>query len=115
MEARKSKTKNIDYSNLHMQEYLQLKTITRMEALILFKFRTRMAPFKENFKSGQFISLCPLCLSHVDSQENSFICETFKKIFTIKGNYKDLFTNHIPDELVKSLYNIYTYRKEFEE
>ena len=33
MEARKSKTKNIYYSNLQMQEYLQLKTITRMEAI----------------------------------------------------------------------------------
>ena len=115
MEARKSKTINLNYSRLKMQDYLELKTMNRKEAIVLFKFRTRMSPFAENFKSGNLCTVCPLCLSHVDSQEESFNCVTLKKVLTIRGNYKDIFTNTFTEELVQTLYAIYNYRKEFKE
>ena len=115
MESRKSKTINLNYSQLKMQEYLELKKMTRKEAIVLFKFRTRMSPFAENFKSGNLVTVCPLCLSHVDSQEESFNCVTLKKVLKIRGNYKDIFSNTFPEELIKTLYGICNYRKEYKE
>ena len=115
MAARKSKTKTLNYQSLKMQQYLQLKTLTKREAIVLFKFRTRMAPFGENFRSGQVVKICPLCSSHVDSQEESFNCLTLKRFFSIEGNYKNIFSSNIPHELIKTLYKIYSYRKEYQE
>ena len=46
----KSKTRNLIYTHLEMQHYLHLEKMSKNEAIILFKFRTRMAPFGENFK-----------------------------------------------------------------
>ena len=113
MEARKSKTKNIIYSNLHMQEYLELKNMSKSEAIIVFKFRTRMSPFSENFRSGKQPEMCPLCLSYFDTQENSFYCTKMKTVIQIKGNYQEIFSSNISQELVNILANIYTYRKEY--
>ena len=115
MESRRSKTENLKYQKFKMQEYLELKTMTKNEAIILFKFRTRMAPFGENFRNGKSITNCPLCLSHVDAQEKSFSCPTLKRLISIKGNYEDIFSNNIPYELIRTLYDIYTYRKEYED
>ena len=112
MEARMSKTENLKYHDLSMQKYLELKTMSKKEAIILYKFRTRMAPFGENFRSGKTVTNCPLCLSHTDSQENSFICPTLNRLLSINGNYQDIFSENIPYQLVKTLYNIYSYRKE---
>ena len=74
-----------------------------------------MSPFADNFKSGNLSTVCPLCLSHVDSQEESFNCVTLKKVLTIRGNYKDIFTNTFTEELVQTLYAIYNYRNESKE
>ena len=115
MESRRSKTENLKYQTFKMQEYLNLKTMTKNEAIILFKFRTRMAPFGENFRNGKSSTNCPLCLSHVDAQEKSFSCPTLKRLISIKGNYEDIFSNKIPYELIRTLYDIYTYRKEGQE
>ena len=115
MEARNSKTKDLNYQTLKMQQYLELKTLTKREAIVLFKFRTRMAPFGENFRSGQVVKICPLCSSHVDSQEESFNCLTLKRFLSIEGNYKNIFSSNIPHELIKTLYKIYSYRKEYQE
>ena len=89
--------------------------MTKNQAIALFKFRTRMAPFVDNFRAGKRGSPCPLCLSHLDSQEESFNCVVLKKVLVIKGNYADIFTNKISEELIQTLYNIYNYRKEFNE
>ena len=39
-----SKLKNLTYSDLKMQEYLELKSINKKQAIVLFKFRVRMSP-----------------------------------------------------------------------
>ena len=74
-----------------------------------------MSPFQENLRSGNLATICPLCYSHVDSQENSFICYTLKRVLSIKGNYQDIFTTKFPEELIKTIYDIYNYRKESQE
>ena len=89
--------------------------MTRIQAITLFKFRTRMAPFGENFRAGRINSLCPLCLSHLDSQEESFNCRALKNLLKIRGRYSDIFTNNFSEDLISTIYSIYKYRKEFTE
>ena len=89
--------------------------MSKKQALILFKFRTRMAPFGENFKAGKFSSVCPLCSAHIDSQEESFTCSALNKMLQIRGKYSDIFTNKISEELTQTLESIYIFRKEFED
>ena len=114
MGQRNSKSKNIMYETLKLQNYLELDTASKKQAIILFKFRTRMSPFGENFRSGKQSTICPFCLSHVDSQEKSMDCPTLRKELRINGNYQDLFSKDIPVELVQTLFDIYAYRKENE-
>ena len=74
-----------------------------------------MAPFADNFKGGKLSSMCPLCFSHIDSQEESFTCVTLNKLVEIRGKYSDIFANQVPEEVVKSLHSIYMFRKELSE
>ena len=115
MQERGSKTANLKYSHLRMQDYLLLENMSKNQAIALFKFRTRMAPFAENFRAGKFDSACPLCLSHLDSQEESFSCTAMKKVLEIRGTYSDIFTNNFSEDLINTLDRIYNYRKEFSE
>ena len=85
IQERGSKTVNLKYTHLHMQEYLLLENMTKNQAIALFKFRTRMAPFVDNFRAGKRGSPCPLCLSHLDSQEESFNCVALNKVLVNKG------------------------------
>ena len=85
------------------------------EAIVLFKFRTRMAPFADNFKAGKVSSMCPLCFPHIDSQEGSFACVTLNKLVNIRGKYSDIFENQVPEEVVKSIHSIYMLRKDVKE
>ena len=102
------------YFLLHKDpEYLELKTMSKSEAIIVFKFRTRMSPFSENFRSGKQPEMCPMCLSHFDTQEYSFYCTKMKTVVQIKGKYQEIFSSNISQELANTLANIYTYRKEY--
>ena len=82
------------------------------EAKAFFKFRSRMAPFGENFRGGQKTVLCPLCKAHPDGQPESFDCIQLKKIISVKGDYKQIFSQVIPHELVTTIHNIYSFREE---
>ena len=95
-----------------MQDYLLLNNMNKKEAIILFKFKTKMAPFSENFKAGGFSSTCPFCFSHIDSQEESFNCSVLNKMMQIRGNYVEISSGNVSKELIQTLDNIYSYRKE---
>ena len=71
-----------------------------------------MAPFGENYRGGQRIVLCPLCKLHPDGQSESFQCTEMKKLVDVKGDYKLIFTQNIPLELVKTVHHIYNLREE---
>ena len=98
-----------------MQNYLHLESMSQKEAVILFKFRKKMAPFGENFKAGQFRTNCTLCFTHIDSQEESFNCVAMNKLMKIRGNYCDIFSDQVSQDLVRTLSNIYNFRKESNE
>ena len=108
----KSKMKNLTYTDLKMQDYLSLKKMNTSEAKSLFKFRLRMAPFGENFRGGQKLIICPLCNDHPDGQSESFGCIELKKVMDIKGEYSRIFAQNIPEDLVKTIHNIYNFREE---
>ena len=74
-----------------------------------------MAPFGENFRSGNLSTICPLCSAHVDSQENSLDCSTMRRELNIRGSYNDIFSENILEDLIKTIFDIYNYRKEFQE
>ena len=104
--------KNLTYTEWKMQDYLSLKKMNTSEAKSLFKFRLRMAPFGENFRGGQKVIICPLCNDHPDGQSESFGCRELKKVMDIKGEYLRIFDQNIPEELVKTIHNIYNFREE---
>ena len=105
--------KNLLCTSFKMQDYLQLKNMNPSQAKAMFKFRVRMAPFGENFRGGQETVACPLCRLHPDGQEESFSCVKVKQLIDVQGNYKDIFGWTFSSELVKTVYNIYTFREEY--
>ena len=86
-----SKMENIEYSELMMQDYMKSSNIKLQEALTLFKFRTRMADFGENFRAGTTEVLCPLCSKELDNQSHSFHCKYILDEIVVKGNLKEIY------------------------
>ena len=113
LRGKRSKLENLNYFKLEMQEYLWLNSMNKKEALVLFKFRTRMAPFGENYKAGNVTTICPLCSSHTDSQEESFTCVVLNRVIKIQGRYSDIFGSKFPKVLIDTLYKIYWFREDF--
>ena len=95
--------KDLNYSELKMQNYLKDPKISVEEAQNIFRFRTRSANFKENMKSKYAETLCPLCENQPDSQSHSFKCSIVKGKIKISGNYEDIFNETIPNDVSKSL------------
>ena len=101
-----SKMANLEYTSLEMQDYLKDRNITVEQAKILFKFRTRMANFSENYRGGKPIKLCPLCLKNADMQNHSFLCNTISENIQISGTYEEIFEPQISKEMAKLVENI---------
>ena len=76
--AKHSKLRNISYKELKTQSYLVNKDIPLNNAIEVFRFRTRMSKFENNYGSSK---VCPACGNHPDSQEELGNCEELKKIF----------------------------------
>ena len=93
---RHSKMADLEYSELDIQKYLKDKAITVQQAKILFKFRTRMENFSNNFKGGKPTELCPLCRRNADMQKHSYQCNIIIKNIQVMGRYEDIFGTNIP-------------------
>ena len=61
MKEKHSKLSNLSYTELKMQSYLKNKKIHPGKAKSLFKYRTRMAFVKNNYKSSHGDLNCPVC------------------------------------------------------
>ena len=109
----KSKLKYTNYSEFKMQNYLNLNNFNSNIAISVFKWRTRMTSFGENFKCGSDQSQCPWCIDgHIDSQEMSFSCDTIKSLLHIEGSYSDLFNEHsIPRDIAYTAHRISNFRE----
>jgi len=82
------KLANLSYNELKTQEYLLNRELTFDEKKMIFKFRTRMADYKENFRGLNPSTICPLCKLHFDSQNFALQCPIIKK--EIKGSDTDI-------------------------
>lgn len=101
-----SKLKNICYQDFKLQSYffnenLDIKTIRNV-----FKFRTRMLEFGQNFKGYRLEVPCPLgCLNSNDCQTHLFSCEKVVNNiqFTPANEYVQLYKEEIPTEICNTL------------
>ena len=109
-----SKMKNLQYSELAMQDYLQNEKITIKEARTLFKFRTRMINCWGNFKGGRPPQICQLCNepSSIDIQQHLFECTIINEHICIEGVYTDIFEEITSEKIAKTVQKIITYREE---
>ena len=95
-----------------MQDYMKSANIKMQEALTLFKFRTRMADFGENFRAGATEVLCPLCSKkELDNQSHSFQCKNILNEIIVKGNLEEIYSGIISGETAKTATRIVNIRK----
>jgi hypothetical protein len=99
--AKHSKMDNVQYEELKIQEYFRLKGITVEQLRNIFKLRTRMAPFGNNFRGNQKSVNCPLCDDHVDDQVHGFQCPVIKEKIDINIDLKQIYRETITIEMAE--------------
>ena len=107
-----SKMENLTYTKIKMKNYLKSSEINLNEAINIFKFRTRMADFGENFRAGYDGVLCPLCIENFDDQSHAFKCRVIKNEIEIKGDINEIYGEKISKETAKTATKILKIRKE---
>ena len=111
LKGRYSKMSNLHYSELKIQNYLKNENISVKEAQNLFRYRTRVAKFKENFKNNYDRIECPLCLDKPDSQAHCVQCPIIRENINIRGDYNEIFSEEISKEITQTLLEITTFRE----
>ena len=86
MKQKHSKMTNLEYKELTIQNYFKNENISVKEAQNLFKFRTRVAKFRENFKNNYEVRTCHLCLVQPDTQAHCVQCPVVKENIHIRGD-----------------------------
>ena len=81
--------KNLQYRAFKIQNYFYRTDITNDQKKIIFKFRTRMADFGENYRGARDQVNCPLCDTHRDKQELSYTCKVIQNEVQPKGEFED--------------------------
>ena len=78
-------------------------------AKAVFKFKTRMANFSENFKEGGQTKPCPMCKEPnvLDTQRHSLLCKV------IECSYEEIFYSKVEVKAAKTVKNILKFREEF--
>ena len=109
-----SKLRNLSYLKLEAQPYLINMDITTNQARIIFKSRTRMLCYWQNFKGDKEIQICQICCEEgtVDSHEHCLNCKVVSKSLKVEVRYSDIF-NAVTKSLAKSLERIEDFREIF--
>jgi hypothetical protein len=81
------------------------------EAKNLFRYRTRVANFKENFRNSYASIACLLCEVQPDTQAHSVQCPVMKTKAIVVGTYSDIFAEDIPQDISKTLMEIFDIRE----
>ena len=115
MKEKHSKMDNLSYSNLKLQKYLKESDKSVAEIQNLYRYRTRVAKYKENMKNSysNTSQACPLCLVHPDTQQHSVQCIEVKSKVLVEGSYRDIFQEDIPSDISKTLLRITKLREDF--
>ena len=94
---------NIYYEDFEIQRYFTREDIKIEQKKIIFKFRTRMAKFGQNYRGGNEKIVCPLCDSHLDNQELSYICPVIRIELKISGSSSDIYSEEIHKNTVETI------------
>ena len=111
-QGRHSKMEKLRYKDLKQQNYFLNEKLTPNEMRTVFRYRTRMELFGENFRGGKEQVICPLCRTHLDNQDLSFQCPTIRNELNISGEISDVYKEDINLQLIKDIARISAYRKE---
>ena len=106
-----SKLKELSFSELKMQPYLEDKYLSIEQKRTLFTYRTNMARFKVNYKSSYQEHSCKLCGDHPDDQRSSFSCKEIFKENDETATYETIFHKNIPKKTVDTIMKITETRK----
>ena len=111
-QAANSKIERLKYSELKIQNYLVDENLNPNEMKTVFRYRTRMEEFSENFRGGNDLVVCPLCSLHLDSQDLCFQCPVMKKDLGLDGDMAEVYKTDISKEIIQKISKISEYRKE---
>ena len=89
-----------------MQDYLKDRKNRLEDALNIFKYKTHMADFGENFKAGADVVICPLCMDHEDSQSKSFECQWIRNSIEVVGSMDEVYNGKLSRETIATINNI---------
>ena len=103
--------KKMHYEDIQVQAYFTRCDINTEQKKLIFKYRTRMAEFGENFRGGREQVLCHLCNNHLDKQELSYSCTTINKNIKIEGDMNEIYSDHISKQTVETIEQITNLRK----
>ena len=113
MKNKHKKMNSVDYDELKMQDYFKSNLFSKDQKKLIFKARTKMLQFGENYKGGEPYVLCPLCNQHIDHQELSFECPEVRKYINVVGSLRNLYSSEKIDvETVEALEKIMNYRND---
>ena len=103
----------LNYKELKTQNYLKDTEITVDEAKNLFRFRTRVARYKDNMKISYLVTACPVCCVQLDTQEHSVQCSGVTDNIKVMGNYQDIFSENISSDIAKTLLKISKFSEDY--
>ena len=109
--ANHSKMANLEYNNMEMQSYFLREDVKIEQKRIIFKYRTRMAEFGENFRAGRHTVICPFCFSQLDSQDLGAMCPIIQTKMKIIEDISDVYSEHISQGTIETLEKLSEYRK----
>ena len=96
---------------METQNYFLREDLSNKQKLLIFRLRTRMADYGENYKGGKEQIMCPLCYLHRDSQEMSYFCPEITNNIKMLGSQEDIYSNDIKIETIQSMEKVEEYRK----
>ena len=94
---------NLNYQELEIKPYFKIEGLKVEEVRNIFKFRTRMAPFGENFRGNKDYIMCPLCKEEKDNQAHCFKCPAMRKELEISCDVSEVFTDTVSLETAQTL------------
>ena len=108
--AKHSKMDNLSYSKYNLQEYFLSYQTSNNQKRLIFKYRTKMERFGENYRGGKTHVMCPVCKLHYDNQDLVLQCPEVRKNIPDDGNMKELYSETINTDIVETLTKVMKFR-----
>ena len=103
---------NVNYDELKIQDYFSLKGTQVDHIRNIFKLRTRMAPFGNNFKGNKPSISCPLCDMSEDTQGHGFRCKAITDEIEINLDINEIYRGGITREEAETATKVLAKREE---